>query len=88
MAIILDDTERKYLKELLEKHPSTWWPHQKILEKVNEDFSRLHRTSKCKHKFGVYRGKKTCCVYCEAPGAGMGEEWTLVKEISKPHGEV
>ena len=64
MALYLDAFERKYLKELLNKYPSTWWPHKKILDKIKVDEERLDKIKNCKHEYGKYEGKKECCVFC------------------------
>lgn len=77
MAIILDDIQRQYLKELLQKHPSSWWPHQKILSQIEADEERLKNISECKHKYAHYKGEKTCCVYCDSFKEGSGFSWTL-----------
>ena len=54
MALYLDAFERKYLKELLNKYPSTWWPHKKILDKIKVDEERLDKIKNCKHEYGKY----------------------------------
>jgi hypothetical protein len=81
MAIFLDHSEREYLKELLKKNPSTYWVHDHLLEKVIEDEERLKRISRCKHEYGEYEGKNTCCMKCGTHDVGMGEEWTLITEL-------
>lgn len=77
--LFLDDIERNYLKELLLKHPSTWWPHKKIQEKIEVEEKRLEEIKNCSHEFGTYKGEKECCTKCDAFGEGMGFEWILEK---------
>jgi hypothetical protein len=55
--IFLDNIERKYLIDLLEKQHSKFWVPNKILEKVRGDVERLDKVSVCKHKYGLQRSK-------------------------------
>lgn len=80
MAIYLDTIERNYLKQILTRYPSSWWPHKKLLEKIQQEEQRIEDQNNCPHVFGVYRGKKECCTKCQTLEVGMGEIWTLTKK--------
>jgi len=50
-----------------------------ILSKVKSGENSQEEQKQCNHKFGEYRGQKTCCVYCESVDIGMEEDWKLNK---------
>ena len=84
MALYLDEIEREYLKTLLAKNPNTWWPHKKLVEKIQAEEKRLAEMKACPHAFGEYTGKKQCCMRCGAYDENMGFAWTLAEAIEKP----
>ena len=77
MTLRLGKVEREYLKKLLWKHHSTWWPHKKWLNALKQEKELEEEKILCTHKFGKYEGKKTCCTKCGCFGVGMGTNWTL-----------
>ena len=81
MAIRLGKVEREYLKKLLNKHHSTWWPHKKWLNALKQEKELEEEKILCNHNFGEYAGRKISCTY--SCGATMRKEWTLTKRNIK-----
>ena len=78
MAIILDDIEREYLLDFLKKYPSSWWPHQKIIEKIESEIDEKKKITNCPHEKGKYKGEKECCTKCGTfYDPGMGFSWEI-----------
>ena len=75
MQISIDNQTALYIKTKLKG--DTWWCATKIIELIDRGFDLEKTRSECKHKWGKYKGKKECCVYCGTYDIGMGEEWTL-----------
>lgn len=75
--IFLEEKERNYLRQLLEKSAEKeFWIGKKILEKIDDDIKRIEEMNACDHVEAEYVGKKTCCGKCEANfKEGHGFEW-------------
>lgn len=81
MAIYLDSSQRKYLKQLLKKHPSDWWAHKKIEEQIIEEENHLSNQELCSHNFAEFLGVKDQCLQC---GYSHGFSWTRRDFINSP----
>ena len=78
--IFLDRQTRPYLERLIRNQiikSDKDFIAKRIIGMLEADWKRLEEVKNCKHKYGEYIDKKTCCIKCGDYGVDMGEEWTL-----------
>lgn len=83
MAIYLDNQTRTYLERLIDKRvekSDSDFIAKRVQGMLKADRERLEEIADCDHKYGIYKGKKTCCVKCGNMNKSMGFEWTLTDE--------
>lgn len=75
MQISIDNQIANYLINKL--RGDTYWCAGKVLKEIENGFKQDKIRLECKHKFGIYIGKKKCCVKCGGLSEGISESWTL-----------
>ena len=77
MNLSLLPEEINVIESLLFRSLAPSWVKESITKKVVAARKEEQKRETCDHKSGVYRGTKTCCVYCGGYSIGEGESWDL-----------